>query len=60
MYVYIYNIYDIFQSLFWPCWLLVALNLSGNETWVVPKTLCCLQKCFGMFSTFKVFCRISF
>ena len=42
---------------FLPSLLLVPLNLARNEAWVIPRTLCCLQWCAGMFATFKE-CRM--
>ena len=49
------------------CWvsclsslLLVVLNLARNEAWVVPRTLCSLRWCVGVFPTFKERCIIKF
>ena len=47
------------RCLFWPKFLLLALNLARNETWVVPRT-CSLQWCVEVLSTFKKCCIINF
>ena len=47
----------LYQCLFWPSSLLVALNLARNKAWVAPGTLFSLLWCLRVFLTFLVdFC----
>ena len=50
----------LWRYLLWPSLLRVALNLAGNEAWVVSETLCSPRWCVGVFLTFKESCSINF
>ena len=43
----------LWWCLLWPGLLQVALNLTGNEAWLIPETLCSPRWCVGMFLNLK-------
>ena len=56
-----HNIFGtLWRCFLWPSLLQIALNLTGNEAWVVPETLWSPQLSVGVFLTFKQTCSIDF
>ena len=61
IYRWAHNVFETLQRcLFWPISLRVALNLAGNEAWVVTEILYSMRWCVGAFSAFKESCIINF